>query len=450
MLKTLRTVLRYLPTFVLAFILALAVWISAVTAADPTVENTFPRAVPLQVVGQDPSLLLTSDIPDSVVVRLSAPNSVWTQLSDQQMPLQAVVDLSGLDAGTHEVDVEVSIEMRPVVITNYTPDTVTVILEAIASQSFPIRLVQTGQLSVGFQAETPALSQRTATVTGPESLVAQVVEVQALLSLERAQENIDELVDLVALDENGNPVNGVTISPSQVNVSMGVFQRGGYRNVVVKVSISGQVASGYRVTNISVFPPAVTVFSENPQSVLDLPGYVETIPLDLSGARDDLDVNLPLDLPPGVTIVGQDGAEQAQLVEVQVSIAAIEGSLTLEGKQVEVVGLEEGLRAEVSPETVVVIISGPLPLLDLLTSQDVRVVVDMAGEGVGTYQQTPQVVIDGTDFQVESILPSTVEVNLMNVSRFDTRTTPTPTATAAEGTSTPNLTVTVTATGTTP
>jgi hypothetical protein len=258
------------------------------------------------------------------------------------------------------------------------------------------------------------------------------------------------LVDLVALDENGNPVNGVTISPSQVNVSMGVFQRGGYRNVVVKVSISGQVASGYRVTNISVFPPAVTVFSENPQSVLDLPGYVETIPLDLSGARDDLDVNLPLDLPPGVTIVGQDGAEQAQLVEVQVSIAAIEGSLTLEGKQVEVVGLEEGLRAEVSPETVVVIISGPLPLLDLLTSQDVRVVVDMAGEGVGTYQQTPQVVIDGTDFQVESILPSTVEVNLMNVSRFDTRTTPTPTATAAEGTSTPNLTVTVTATGTTP
>jgi hypothetical protein len=55
-------------------------------------------------------------------------------------------------------------------------------------------------------------------------------------------------------------VTGVNISPAQVSVRKAISQRGGYRNVVVKVIVDGQVARGYRVTNISVFPPAVTVF----------------------------------------------------------------------------------------------------------------------------------------------------------------------------------------------
>ena len=43
MLNPVRVFLKYLPSFILAFALAVAVWISAVTAADPNEEKIYPR-----------------------------------------------------------------------------------------------------------------------------------------------------------------------------------------------------------------------------------------------------------------------------------------------------------------------------------------------------------------------------------------------------------------------
>lgn len=58
------------------------------------------------------------------------------------------------------------------------------------------------------------------------------------------------------------------------------------------------------------------------------------------------------------------------------------------------------------------IVSGPLPLLDTLTRQDIRVTVDLTGLTIGTHQLTPKVEILISDVQVESILPGTIEVTL--------------------------------------
>ncbi len=57
-----------------------------------------------------------------------------------------------------------------------------------------------------------------------------------------------------------------------------------------------------------------------------------------------------------------------------------------------------------------VIISGPLPLLNKLSSNDVRVVLDLAGLTIGNYQIKPvaRIAVDG--LKVDSILPDTLEV----------------------------------------
>ena len=51
---------KNIRTFVLALVLAVAVWISAVTSADPDEVRIYPSAVPLEVVGQDSSLIITN------------------------------------------------------------------------------------------------------------------------------------------------------------------------------------------------------------------------------------------------------------------------------------------------------------------------------------------------------------------------------------------------------
>ena len=92
---------------------------------------------------------------------------------------------------------------------------------------------------------------------------------------------------------------------------------------MVKVDTNGNIANGYRLTNISAYPPTVTVFSADPKLVDNLPGYVETAPINLAGMRDDKDIRVSLTLPPGVSIVGD------QTVNVQIGVSTIESSVTL-------------------------------------------------------------------------------------------------------------------------
>jgi YbbR domain-containing protein len=93
-----------------------------------------------------------------------------------------------------------------------------------------------------------------------------------------------------------------------------------------------------------------------------------------------------------------------------VSISPIQTSLTLSDQLINVNGLAEGLSAQVFPQTVDVIISGPVPVLDALTSKDITVYVDCTGLGIGDYQLEPKVDPSVDNVLVESILPSTVEV----------------------------------------
>jgi YbbR domain-containing protein len=174
----------------------------------------------------------------------------------------------------------------------------------------------------------------------------------------------------------------------------------------VKVNLKGQVASGYRVTDISVYPPIITVFSQNQQLVANLPGYVGTTEIALTGSKDDLDEQVDLNLPVGVSIVGEQG------VQVHVSIASIESSLTLSNIPIEILGLPEGFQAEISPTKVDVIVSGPIPVLDKMTANDVHVVVNMSKAFLGVTQVEPVVELKLSDLKVQSILPSNIEITI--------------------------------------
>ena len=228
-----------------------------------------------------------------------------------------------------------------------------------------------------------------------------------MLDISQAKENINTDLVLKAVDENGLTVNGVSISPEKVNVKMEITQRGGYRNVPVKVVTIGQVKSGYRLTNISSNPLVVTLFSTDPELVNNLPGIIETQPLNLSESGEDMVVSLPLNLPPGMTVVGES------TIKVSVSIAPIQGSLTLKNLPVEITGLDSALSAVLSPDQVDIILSGPLPTLDELIPGNVRILIDLTDSLEGTYQLEPSVEINIQGVLVQSLLPATVEVEIL-------------------------------------
>jgi YbbR domain-containing protein len=405
-LALLRLLFSNLSTLLLAFALAVVVWISSVTETDPNVERI--RTVPLEVVGLDPNMLLVDEIPTSVRVTLRAPRTVSDRLASVDNAVQARVDVTGLAPGTYELEVQVSVNpsFQPVRRVQTNPDVVTLTLEPLVSETLPVNLEVTGSPALGYQVGDPVRDPAFVTVSGPDSAVAQVEEVHAILDITDATSTIRAEVSLEALDAQDSPVSGVTVSPNEITVTQPVTLQGGYRNIVVRVETNGQPESGYRLNNVSVSPPNVVVYSSDPQLVNELPSFVETDVVDLTGAEDDLEFFVDLDLPEGISVVGD------QRVLVQISISAIEGSVQL-SIPVTPLGLLPTRAAEISPETVDVILSGPIPILNRMTSLDSRVVVDLKDLDLGVYPLEPEVDVLPERVRVESIQPSMVEVTVI-------------------------------------
>ena len=399
-----KRLLKNLPTFLTAFLLAITIWIMAVNSNDPVDKQTFPQGIPVEVIGQDEELVITNEVPSQVTVSLSAPVSMWETLIDSPQLVHAYIDLNGLQEGTHELEVHVEVDARPVKVETIAPSKIEVILEPLYSKYYEIQLVQPSQPAVGYEAGDPEMNETHATVSGPASRMEKVTEVRAILDVSQANQDIDRDITLAAYDDNGVIVEGVVIEPAQVHVSMPITQRGGYRNVTVKAIVIGQVASGYRLTNITVSPLTVTVYSADPGVVNDLPGYVETQPLNITGADKDITESLPLNLPAGVSVVGES------TIKISVTVSAIQGSITINNSTIELIGLNPEYIVTISPETVDVILSGPLPTLDELNASDVRVILDLSELTPGTYQLKPRVELDIPELLVESILPETIEV----------------------------------------
>jgi YbbR domain-containing protein len=401
-------IIRNLGSFGLAFTLSLTVWILAVIAENPDETRVYPRAIPLEVTGQDPRLMITGSYPRQVQLTLRAPQSIWAHLLVDDSQIRAVIDLAGLAAGEHNVPVQIQIKLSPVRIVSRSPESIRLSLETLASRTLPLEPEISGQPAIGYQAGIVELNPKEVVISGPESLIQKAEKALAEIRIDGARSNVVLDVTIRIVDNEGKILNGITITPEKTIIQVPITQQGGYRDIAVKVVWRGQLARGYRLTNISVFPPAVTVFSGDPTLVNALPGFVETEPLNLNGTSQDIELRLGLNLPAGISVVGE------QTVLVQVGIDAIEGSFSFNNMPVTVVGLGDGLSAQIAPETVDIILTGPLPFLEKLTANDILIILDLTDLGIGTHQIEPDVDILIDEIEVQSVFPGTVEVIIRN------------------------------------
>ncbi len=405
-MKFFRNLVKSLPSLLTALLFAIAIWVFAVTDADPTETRTFPQTFSMDIIGLDPNLMAVNDITEQITLTLRAPTTILDRLQNESSLINVTLDLSGLEAGVHTLTPQVNIGLSPVEVVRINPSSIFVKLESVVSQSFPVNVHTIGNPAIGFELQTPVLTSETAVVTGPQSLVEAISEVAVEVDVQDVSENILRKVDIKTFDVEGNVIESVSISPSSTQVNIPVNQRGGYRTVVVKIVTSGQIEAGYRLTNIFALPPTVTIFSSDPNLVESIPGFVETTPINLNGANENMEIRVALNLPEGINVVG------SQNITVQIGIEPIESSLSFSDISIQFQGLGNGLNATVSPESVGVFLSGPLNLLEQLDPTTIVVIIDLTDRGPGTYQLAPEVMLENTDLTVDAILPNTLEVTI--------------------------------------
>ena len=406
MLARLRALGKLIPLIIVSLLVALVVWIFAVTSADPSETRAYAKPVPIEVVGQSTNLVITNDLPESVTVNLRAPVSIWEKLNSGKATVRAFIDLSGVQAGRHTTQIQVQVGIKPVEVVSYTPQEVDLVLEKLSNRRFDIVVVNRGALPVGYQTEEPRLSETSAVVSGAESMVSQVAEVRAVVDLSQVRSDIDQVITLQPVDANGLPLREVTVTPDKINLLQTVSQRGGYRNVVVKVVTEGLIKDGYRLTSVTVNPPTVTVYSSDTLIVDELPGYVETRVINLVERQENFSEEVELNLPAGLQVIGNS------LVEVKVEIEPVVSSVSLSEIQLESTGLASNLSALIVPDKANIIITGPVPLLNNLFINDLRVLIDLTGRMPGVYSIDVKPALNIPGLEVESISPATFEVTI--------------------------------------
>lgn len=77
---------------------------------------------------------------------------------------------------------------------------------------------------------------------------------QAAVSVANSTASINSLQVLVALDQNGEKIEGVTINPDQVQVFVPIRRRIDARNVGVRAVTEGSPPDGYWLSNLRVTP----------------------------------------------------------------------------------------------------------------------------------------------------------------------------------------------------
>lgn len=391
-----------LTSLIISLLLALVIWTSAVTSANPTVEVEL--TIPLEVIQQSSDITIVDDLPAMVSITVMAPESIIQQLGEEN-PLVATINMTDISAGTYRFPVKVDIpdQLKPIRILDQNPEKLELKISNLISKMLPISIRVEGEPAIGYQTSGLSWESTTVLITGDENNVQDVTSIVGTMDISDTTGSLAKEVVLEARDINGEIVIGVTLDPESVPVSQTITLQGGYRNLAVNVTTLGLVEPGYRFTSITPAPPTVMVFSIDPQLVEQLPGYVNTKPLNLTGVDDYLETILELDLPPGITVVGDP------TVLVQVNVTALETNMVII-REIEIIGLLPGLTAVVSPDEVSVAVSGPVPVLENLTLRDIRVVVDLTDLEIGIHTVSPTIEILPSEVIWEDLSPATVEI----------------------------------------
>lgn len=381
---------------ILSIGLAFALWVFVSYTQNPDRDTSYD-SVPVDVVGRDPGLLLVDQdgLPRAGLpaVDVTVQADTATLRNVQQNSIRALVDLTGLAAGEHQVPVDVESTRSDLKRLAFTarPSFLAIRLEQEITRTVPLTVEVSGNVPFSFEAGTPRLTLRgqpidTVSVRGPQSRVERVALARVRVDIDRLTANYSSPQPLQALGDDGQPVAGVSIDPSSVDVLVPIVSSAGIKRVPLAPQLIGQPASGYIVSSIAVEPQFVRISGSS--RPLEAVRSIETEPIDITGASQTIRRTAELRLPQNIGLA----AGEASIVEVTVQIQPIGRpfQLTLPVPVV-VVDLPDGLLFSLSPQIVQVTITGSASRLATFDPAQLRGVVSVAGRGPGSYTLIPAV-----------------------------------------------------------
>jgi YbbR domain-containing protein len=203
-----------LPTKLGALAVAALLWFAATADRRATVTRTLE--LPLQVQGLS-SERAVSDLPVNVKATVRGPRVTLENLEARD--LEATVDVSRLADGYFSEDVRLTAPEGLSKI-GLQPSRVSGTLELLVRQPVNVRVASLESRPPGSLELTPLrVSPRSVTVLGRRALVERVA-FALVVATQNPPRGSTETVKLTPVDESGAPVDGVSLEPDSVTLSL--------------------------------------------------------------------------------------------------------------------------------------------------------------------------------------------------------------------------------------
>jgi YbbR domain-containing protein len=405
MRRTLELIFRNWPLKLAAIVVATFLYAGLVLSQNAQVWTGSVPIVPLKL---PTSAVLLRNLPQVTTIRYLAPAEVAQRLTSSSF--SATVDLSAANPQPNNPYVTVKVDVRPldgrVTVLDYDPPSITVQLDPLVKKTVPI-VVEHGDVPTGLEIRDPVLSATEAVVSGPESVVRLVTATQARVVIQPSGIDVDQTVDLVAVDVRGDVQGPVDVEPSSVRVKIAVGSGLQRKSLPVNPIVTGTLASGFEIESITVSPPVALV--EGDADALAALVRVDTDPVSVSGASTDQTRTVPLDLPAGVDSISGDS------VTVTITLRPLAATRTFSAGIV-LSGARDDRTYSLSTASVLVTVGGTVAALDALDPRALAVVADVDGLAPGSHKIKLKISLPADVKLVATSPPEVTVVVTLNVS----------------------------------
>lgn len=420
----------------LALGLSFSLWAFVSFSQNPEELVPFEGLTP-QVVGLAPNLIIVdangSPSPTMPTVNVILRTDRNQRAELRPVDIRTVVDLSGFSAGEHTIPVNVQATRSSISFTlpddGVTPEAVLIRLEEVITTTVQIDLKVVGNLPFSFERGEPQITSAgqvvsQVTISGPQNRVQRVSAVQTTANVEQLRASYQAPLSLMAVDANGQLVDGIQTNPTTVQVRIPITSVVGLKLVPVQAQINGLPKPGSIITSVQVDPPLIALTGSS--GPLDTVAVLQTEVIDVTGADTDMVRQVPILFPSGTSPqVGEPNS-----VEVIIKIAQIDQTFQVDlPVQIRATGLTAGLLVGLSPNIITLTLTGQSSALAQLAQHALLATVDVTGLGPGTYE-LPLTINLPTGTQLVHALPNVTV--LLQTSSAPPTELPTSTALPAE------------------
>lgn len=421
--RVLRRIANNWPWKLLALFLALCLWAGLITQDKTLTRERVFYDVPVTISGSDSlrrnnGLIVVSGLDEealTVRMRADVPQGEYNTVTASNYNPR--VELSRIkEAGEQTLRIATSSTSTYGSVTSIWPDTVTVVVdEYVTNYRVPVIINTSGDYPDGFRGGTASADPSTVTISGPKSVVDQIVRVYVDYSLDRLPSRAGKV--RTALPMRFATADGETIESDLLEVTSAevvlrsiIVDHTLYPTRTLSLSaedlVQGQPEEGYQVVSAGVSPVSILAAGEKDTLELLDELYLES-PVDVSGKTESFTATVRVRKPGDINYLS------AETVTVAVQIEPVEISRTFDGVKLFARGLTDGLKASLSQKTLNVVLTGPQLALQSLRAANVTAWVDVSGLTQGEYVLPVQVRVENGTMEGISYLCTPAEVTVV-------------------------------------